>query len=365
MKAEYCRGKAALVVIVSVAVVGTIAGGAYWFLSSDETTSPGVGGSNERTTETFENIGTIESATVETIPEEAEIVYHDGINIFVSDRTGSFTEQLTDTEGRNWEHVSVSPGHRYLVANEWVRIDGIDVSRVFLFDLMGGTEIQLLADFVSAGEGGVEWNPTGILYLSATEVRGGSADLYEMRVDGTGLTKITNTLELDERDVSVSKDGTKIIFMGGTEVGGGLIENDIYASFNDGNGQVLLRRANQPTRLRVGGVSDPEYSPDAETIVYSEENYVVTPLYTEKENKPELNTAHDLWTMNADGSGRMRLTSDEGNISIAPSWQGDEIIYTHVSRRGNTPVYSIGAIKADGSERRRMLEGGRYAKWIP
>jgi len=114
----------------------------------------------------------------------------------------------------------------------------------------------------------------------------------------------------------------------------------------------------------VGG-HDPELSPDNNQIVFSRVN-------SDYANFPEIrgmNTAHDIFIINIDGTGR-RLLTPEGGVNIIPDWYKNTILYTE----HNDPEGYIGlsVINPDGSGKKRLesglskvWDGGRHGKWIP
>jgi Tol biopolymer transport system component len=62
--------------------------------------------------------------------------------------------------------------------------------------------------------------------------------------------------------------------------------------------------------------------------------------------------ALDIYTMHADGSGRRALTTDGMNTRPRWSWDGAWIAYVN----GPRPVENLYVVRADGTERRQLLE---------
>ena len=87
--------------------------------------------------------------------------------------------------------------------------------------------------------------------------RGGSSDIWAVRPDGTGLARITNSPDVDERSPSVSADGTRIVYAVGAEP-----DREIWLIDMAGNGR--------PQRLTTDPADDyaPAISPDGRHIAW-------------------------------------------------------------------------------------------------
>lgn len=138
-------------------------------------------------------------------------------------------------------------------------------------------------------------------------------DIFAANADGTGLKRLTDNPKYDAEPV-ISHDGRRIVF--GSQREG---DFDIYVMNADGSN---VRRLTD----RVGYDGGPWFSPDGTKIVWRawhpetdeekaqwrdcmEHDYIVAvPL--------------DLWVMNADGSNKKRLTNN-GATNWAPSWHPD------------------------------------------
>jgi Tol biopolymer transport system component len=112
----------------------------------------------------------------------------------------------------------------------------------------------------------------------------------------------------------------------------GVVNDEIYSMNPDGSNQ---------TRLTYLGGSQPDWSPDAEEIVFSSSR----------------DGDSDLYVMDADGSNQTRLTNDPSN-EYDPAWSpdGSRIAFTtdrHVNGDGNSEIY---VMDADGSDQTRLTE---------
>lgn len=309
------------------------------------------------------------------ITDKAEIIYHFEKYVYTMDRNGESVTRITFENPRAWEHVAVSFDHRFIVGNEQLpNPEGAPGghSRLWLFDLVNGTEAQLLSGFDTAGNGGVEWDGDGFIYFAAKEKdvvqnavkpadllkNAGANDIYKVKFDGTGLKRLTNTPDKGEADVSVSKDGT-LISSASTiiSINDTIRDNsEILVARSDGSN---LRAVYEAGKNRISSVHDPEISPENKKVIFSKVNSDVTPNFAEN---ADANTAHDLWIVNMDGSNLTRLTQI-GPISIVPDWKDDIVVYFEASEKDNYIGASV--INIDGSGHKRIKMGAGLPKWIP
>jgi Tol biopolymer transport system component len=129
------------------------------------------------------------------------------------------------------------------------------------------------------------WSPDGqkivfVNYGTQGDVTGAMADLYVVRIDGTGQTNLTNTPAVSEVEPAWSADG-KIAFVS---------ENNISVMNGDGTGRTQL------TDFAPDGLqpADPNWSPDSKRLVYG-----LGASSVPGENPYD----YKLQVINADGSG--------------------------------------------------------------
>ncbi len=304
------------------------------------------------------------------IPPSAAIVFHRNERIYVMDADGGNVTQISFEGGRHLEHVAVSYDRRRVIANYFADpTRGGASSRLVLFDLEAGTETDLLPDFEMAGNGGVEWDPSGNVYFAGvqrvpiTSPRGrsdfirnaGANDVWRVRWDGSDLKRLTDTPEYGEADVSVSADGRFVTYMA-THIDPPNDSTQIWRSNSDGSGRRLVY---QGGKMGESSVHDPEFSPDDRSIVFSK----VNPEFHNFRSDPNANTAHDLWVIGTSGSGLRRITKP-GPISVIPDWAGSKILFLELTDRGG--VYrGVSIVNPDGSGYRRLRDDANIAKWIP
>jgi Tol biopolymer transport system component len=121
----------------------------------------------------------------------------------------------------------------------------------------------------------------------------------------------------------------------------------LYTTFEDGTGRVQL----------TTGARDawPAWSADGSKIAFSS-------------NRDEPNPSscgaqcnYEIYSMNADGTGRVRLTSDPAS-DYSPAWSPDGSKIAFNSSRSPSGIY---VMNADGSDPRLLLAGVRDPAWSP
>ena len=211
-----------------------------------------------------------------------------------------------------------SPDGRWIVYSR--NTSGTGYQSLWIVAAAGGTPHRL-TDCASCVDIGPTWSPDGSLLLF-TRMGRQSVQLYTMRPDGSGLTKIT-----DGADPRWSPDGSRIAFERGP--------NTVAVADSDGsNVHVLL--AGPPG----SGPGVPSWSPDGQKLVFFN-----TP------GSQEHFTA-EVWTINPDGSEATRLYHSGCCVSdwAAPIWSPDgRMIAFSADSAGGMFV-----MNADGSGRRKL-----------
>ena len=145
---------------------------------------------------------------------------------------------------------------------------------------------------------------------------GGNLDVYLVRSNGTGLTRLTTNAGYDA-EPAWSPNGNSIAFV----------------SDRDGNPEIYVMDATgslQVRRTNAGANSRPAWSPDAGKIAF----------VSERDGNRE------IYVMNADGTNQLRLTNNAA-IDDQPAWSPDGSTIAFASNRdGNFEIYRM---NADGS----------------
>jgi len=138
-------------------------------------------------------------------------------------------------------------------------------------------------------------------------------DIFVANADGSGMSKITDNPKYDAEPI-VSPDGSQIVF--GSQRDG---DFDIYIMNSDGSDVRRLTR-------RIGYDGGPWFSPDGKKVVwrswYPETEEELALWRDCMERDYIIGVPLDIWVMNADGTGKVRLTQN-GATNWSPSWHPD------------------------------------------
>ena len=180
------------------------------------------------------------------------------------------------------------------------------------------------------------WSPDGsqIIFRGRS---GNEIGLYLINSDGTGLTKIGPPgYDQISFNPSWSPVSNKIVCHGPGNKG-------LYLIDLDGDRTKKVQLTDQPAQLT-------SWSPDGEKIAYNV-------FYNQYQSS-------SIWVMNADGSGKTRLTTNEDGFCIGPSfsYDGEKITYVkgYVSYAGEAKgegqdPNEIWVMGSDGSNKHRIF----------
>lgn len=183
-------------------------------------------------------------------------------------------------------------------------------------------------------DGGLpSWSPDGV-HIAFAAGDPGSMGIYVVQSNGTGLKRLT-ARTTDSSQPAWSPDGRHIAFV--------VIHN--------GSSQIMLMNADgsKPRQLTSGSANSfgPAWSPDGKRVIF------------ESNQSGDFN----LYTTNVSGKSQLvRLTKTSGADDFQPAWSRDGKHIAFVSTRtGKAQVY---VMSADGSSQRR-LSAGFSPVWSP
>ena len=191
-----------------------------------------------------------------------------------------------------------------------------------------------------------------------TSERNGSADIYRVHPDGTGLERLTDDPAFDDQG-TLSPDGKFLAFVSSRSG-----QADIWVL------ELATRKLRNLTDHPAGDFR-PSWSPDGRWIAFSSDRDSKNPKLPN-----DFATMHstEIYVVQADGSGLRRVTQAQG-FAGSPSWSPDgkqlgfyeaginevKNIVSALRLRGTT---QIAAIDLQTNER-RVLTSGSGEKWSP
>jgi Tol biopolymer transport system component len=194
--------------------------------------------------------------------------------------------------------------------------------KTIVYGRVGPSQIQL---FVSNADGTAErplldsdsldynpaWSPDG-QWIVFTSERNGSADLYRVKPDGTGLQRLTTNRAYEDQ-ADVSPDGQKLAFV---------------TTRADGTADLWIRdldtNREMPLTSGLSGDFRPAWSPDGKWIAFSSDRGTTVQRDGGGQWWVHLHVA-DIYIIRPDGSALKKLTNsgNGGNFCGGPRWTRD------------------------------------------
>ena len=193
--------------------------------------------------------------------------------------------------------------------------------QIFVIGANGAGEANITGS--TSANDGPSWSPDGTKIAFSSD-RDGNWEIYVMNADGSGATRLTTNRSADDGSPAWSPDGSKIAFHTNRD------DNyEIYVMNADGSAQTNL------TKESGSEDASPSWSPDGSRLVFASEG--------------------DLYTMRADGSQQLRLTSSKTEDQF-PAWSPDGTKIALTAGVGSKAFIDV--VNADGSGRTRLTRGG-------
>ena len=189
--------------------------------------------------------------------------------------------------------------------------------------------------------------------IAFTSERDGNPEIYTVKSDGSGETRLTNNNIVDDA-AAWSPDGKNIAFVSQNDYG----QFAIFTMTAVGGGRAEVTRLDYFSRF----LTTLNWSPDGRKIVFSDS---VSGTFN----------GTDLFTVNVNGSGKTNLTSDHAHFDGFPVWSPDGLNILF-SRYDTYPPVGYGGtmlhiIKFDGTGLTALENGFAdgwnedFADWSP
>ena len=235
---------------------------------------------------------------VERSPDGSKIVYSSpralGSNwdVFVANSDGSNEMRLTHSAGTDIRPTWGPRGEKLVFTSdrdfERSRRNSEDLEEIYIMNADGSNQVRLTNNEVEDTDPHISPDGSKIVFVSA---RDGNDEIYVMDIDGSNVVRLTNNDSVEEFP-RWSPDGSRILF-DSTRSGNA----DIHVMNADGSDVKAL--TDDPL-----GELMADWSPDGARIVYA--------------GALEIG-ALELFTMNADGSGKRQITMG-GGLKVYPRW---------------------------------------------
>ena len=202
-----------------------------------------------------------------------------------------------------------------------------------------GTGLVNLTNRSKARETSPVWSPDGgaIAFVNDAGGFGVFPDICVMNADGSNVVNLTNDGAIDTSP-SWSPDGTKICFASNRDHGW----QQIFVIKRDGSDVINLT----PGHGHFG--SSPHWSPDGRWIAFTRRN----------------ERRVDIFVMAPDGSDVRNLTNSDAPKQN-PVWSPDGSLIAFTSGRTGDECASVFVMNADGSQVRQLAECGYAPSWYP
>lgn len=280
--------------------------------------------------------------------------------IFTINPDGSAESRLRSGSSPSWS----ADGHK-VVFERFGGDDGDFDLDIYVTNAGGGGLRQVTSG--SAYDHSPSFFPDGqkIAFIRDSPRHG--TDIFTINLDGTQLSKLTNSATFYEESLAVSPDGEKIAYSRYN------MSSDIFVMNSDGTDTQNL--------TKTGRVDEfgPDWSPDAQKIAFTSyrfnfveageaaegEAFAPEALAREAQASQEPEVSAEISVMNADGTERRDLTSGPAfDVYPAFSPNGAKIAFIRATFSRRSERSDIFVMRANGA-RKKQLTDTRAFEWGP
>lgn len=245
-----------------------------------------------------------------------------------------------------------------------------------------GSNVQRVTD-TRAYESSPSFFPDGKTIAFARYSNRNGADIFTMKFDGSGPTKLTDDPGFYEDSVAVSPDGKKIAFSRYNR------SSDVFVMNADGSEPVNVTKTGWVDEFEMN------WSPNGKKIAFTsyrfsgfeglaaeaqdsgtfEPKALGPESLTREASEPKDHTGEpqedvEVSVMNADGTGRRDLTSGRA-YDVAPAFSpsGNKIVFSKMTFDWRSETSELVVMRADGANKRQITDTPRAfeygADWQP
>jgi Tol biopolymer transport system component len=263
-------------------------------------------------------------------------------DVYTANADGTHVRRITSRNGPEFDPAWSPDGSRVVYRDSRRGINHDD--EIYVVDADGSNARNLTND--PGNDWGPDWSPDGSTIVFNSDRDGQPMGGFTMDTDGSHQRRIPTDAWVEYP--AWSPDGSRIAFMGGDSAA----EYDIWVVDVDGSNLTQLTDSPGPDGW-------PAWSPDGTRIAFSSVrddcSYSDAP---DCRTTGDIGPHHDVWVVNADGTGLSRVTPEFGQFV---TWSPDGR-YLLVSG------YDLYVIRPDGTGRTSLdiqgLRGGLFPDWI-
>jgi len=283
-------------------------------------------------------------APIDTSTLRGRIVLSTEDDVYAANADGTGVVQVTSRRGAEFD-PSLSPDGSRIVYRDSRRGINRD-DEIYVMNADGSEPRDITND--PADDWGPDWSPDGRTIVFNSTRHGSTMSGYLVNPDGSRLRRIPTDMWVEYP--TWSPDGRRIAFMGGPYGPG---EYDIWVMNADGSNPLQLTDSPGPDGW-------PAWSPDGTHIAFaSVRDDCVNSDASDCRTTGDIGPHHDIWVVNADGTGLTRVTPEFGQF-VTWSPEGRYLLVSG---------YDLYVIRPDGTGRasldiRGMPRGGLFPDWI-